>query len=97
MEGKKVGATILIVIGIAMLLYVFYQGYLLFTSVSTMDFEAPAQLTIPTPAGEIPLNIPGVGSLPILMKAIVEVMYLGVLIVVGSKIAGKGIDLLKKT
>jgi hypothetical protein len=95
-EERKVGATVLLVIGVAILLYVFYQGYLLFTSVSTMSFEASAQLTIPTPAGDVPLNIPGVGSLPIVMRAIVEVLYLGVLIVVGSKIAGKGVDLLKK-
>lgn len=96
MEERKVGATVLLVIGVAILLYVFYQGYLLFTSVSTMNFEASAQLTIPTPAGDVPLSIPGVGSLPIVMKAMVEVLYLGVLIVVGSKIAGKGVDLLKK-
>lgn len=40
MEERRVGAAVLLVIGVAILLYVFYQGYLLFTSVSTMNFEA---------------------------------------------------------
>lgn len=97
MEGKNIGGLILLVIGVVILLYVFYQGFILFTSVSTLDFEASAQLSIPTPAGEIPLDIPGMGSVPVIMKAVVQAIYLGVLIAVGSKIAGIGSNLLKKS
>lgn len=94
--GKKTGGLALLVTGIAMLAYVFYQGNLLFTSVSTLDFQAAAQLSIPAPTGEIPLNILGMGSAPIVMKAIVQIMYLGLLVAVGSKVAGIGINLLNK-
>ena len=96
MERKSIGGLILLVIGIVMLFYVFYQGYLVYTAVSSIDFEATAQLSIPTPVGDIPIDLPGIGSVPIIMKAAVEAIYLGLLIAVGSKIAGIGINLTKK-
>lgn len=97
MEGKKLGGLVLLIVGIAMLIYVFYQGNLLFSRVPMIDFQASGQLSIPSPVGDVPLDIPGIGSFPFIMRAIVEVMYLGLLIGVGSKIAGIGINLLKKT
>jgi len=97
MERKSVGGVVLLIIGIAMLIYVFYQGYLLFELVSAMEFETPVQVSIPTPTGDIAVDIPGMGSMPVIIKAVVTAIYLGILISVGSKIAGIGINLMKKT
>ena len=58
MERKSIGGLVLLLIGIMMLFYVFYQGYLLYTAVSTIDFEATAQLPISTPVGDVSSTYP---------------------------------------
>lgn len=78
-----------------MLCFVFYEAYTAYSTLTEASFEKPASLTLTTPIGEVPLKLPGLGSTPKILKVVADSIYLGVMIAAASKIAGKGVDLLK--
>ncbi|MFQ5761641.1 MAG: hypothetical protein ACE5PO_01280 [Candidatus Bathyarchaeia archaeon] len=90
MRGVGVG---LLILGIVLLVFSFYNAYVLFTG--PKEFEEAAAAVIQGPTGPISLEIPGLGSFGKLLEAMVNMAYLGIMIAAASKIAGKGIDLLK--
>jgi hypothetical protein len=95
MEGRKIAGIVLAAVGVGLLFMVFYQAYTAYSTLTEASFQAPAQLTIPSPIGEVPVELPGLGSIPKILKVIADSIYFGVMIAAASKIAGKGIDLLK--
>ena len=95
MKARLAGG-VLLALGVGLLLLVFYQAFLAYSSLTAADFEKPAPLTIPTPVGELQAELPGLGAVPKILKVFADSIYFGVMIAAASKIAGKGIDLLRK-
>jgi hypothetical protein len=95
MERRKIVGWILTAIGVGLLFLIFYQAYTAYSMLTEASFQTPAQLSIPSPVGEVPIEVPGLGSIPKILKVIADAIYFGVMIAAASKIAGKGIDLLK--
>jgi hypothetical protein len=95
MERGKVIGWILIATGVGLLFLVFYQAYMAYSILTEASFQTSVQLSIPSPVGEVPVEVPGLGSIPKILKVIADSIYFGVMIAAASKIAGKGIDLLK--
>jgi len=82
---------------VGIIFFSFYEAFVLFTAVATMDFGASGVVSLPSDAGDavIDIEIPGLGGLPLIVRATVQALFLAVMIFAGSKIAERGADLLK--
>ncbi len=95
MEGRKIAGHVILAVGTGLLLFSFYLAYLLFVAVANINFEVPAQITLPLGPDQVLVEIPGLGGLQHVLKAIVQAIFLGIMILAGSKVAEKGVGLLR--
>lgn len=92
-KTNRVLAYVLLGLGIALLLFVFYYAYYMLGAVFRALGSAEVQVISSREFGEI--KIPGVAAMSIVLEVIVAELLLFVMAYAASAIAAKGVGLLK--